>query len=191
MSDLTFARLRELNLPRCKRWHPEGAPPWDFDDWLLALGGEAGEALNVVKKLNRDRDGLAGNTKSRDDLVADLGTELADCVIYLDICVGWDFPERRIFLTSDYSAADVTSDTQYALIHYPEAKMTPSQRGNWLVKRIGMADRDDDEEGRAFWARQVYRALDGLAAEYDIDLGAATVAKFNATSERFGFPERL
>ena len=31
---LTFAHLREQNLPRCRRWHPAGAPPWQFEDWL-------------------------------------------------------------------------------------------------------------------------------------------------------------
>lgn len=33
--------------------------------------------------------------------------------------------------------------------------------------------------------------LDLLAAHYDIDVPAAVVAKFNAVSERYGFPERI
>jgi NTP pyrophosphatase (non-canonical NTP hydrolase) len=33
--------------------------------------------------------------------------------------------------------------------------------------------------------------LDKLAAHYDIDLREATVAKFNATSVKHGFPQRL
>lgn len=188
MTELTFARLREQNLPRCKRWHPEGAPPWALDDWLLAMGGEVGEALNVVKKLNRDRDGLVGNTRSRIELVESLGAELADAVIYLDICVGWDFPDRPVFLETDFD--DVRDDTEFAVRTYSSAAKSPSQLGNWLFKRAGL-DPDDNEDGRAFWARQVYRAADGLACHFGIDLKAAVVAKFNATSERFGFPERL
>jgi len=189
MANLTFSHLRDQNLPRCRRWHPEGAPPWSFSDWFLALGGEAGEALNVVKKLNRDRDGLAGNLKSHLALVDDLGGELADVVIYLDICLGWDFPERRLFEEFDF--AGIRADTSHAAANYPEAAMTPSERGNWLFKSIARVDDGDDVEGRAFWARQVFRATDALAYEFQIDLAGAVIVKFNLTSERFGFPERL
>ena len=79
------------------------------------MGGEAGEALNVVKKLNRERDGLTGNTIHGSELKAALANEIADTLIYLDL----------------------------------------------------------------------------LAARGGIDLAAAVVSKFNAVSEREGFPERL
>lgn len=49
------------------------------------MAGEAGEACNIVKKLNRERDGIIGNTKSVDALRADLADEIADTLIYLDL----------------------------------------------------------------------------------------------------------
>jgi len=115
MSELTFALLRLTNLSRCRRWHRGGLSEWSLSDWGVATAGEMGEALNVVKKLNRERDGISGNNKTIEELKQDLADELADVAIYLDI----------------------------------------------------------------------------MAASEGIDLGAAIASKFNRTSEKVGFPERL
>lgn len=112
---LTFAELRGANLSRCARWHPRGLTEWSLSDWGVATAGEMGEALNVVKKLNRERDGIAGNTSSVEELKAQLADEIADVAIYLDI----------------------------------------------------------------------------MAASEGIDLAEAIARKFNRTSEKVGFPERL
>lgn len=88
MDALTFDQLREVNGTRCLRWHPQGITSWSQSDWAVAIAGEAGEMCNVVKKLNRLRDGLVGNhgdDESRTALVAKLGKELADVVIYCDL----------------------------------------------------------------------------------------------------------
>lgn len=85
MTDLTFALLRERNLERVTRWHPSGLGEWTGSDWATATGGELGEAMNVQKKLNRCRDGLPGNEKTEEELHSDLGDELADTLIYLDL----------------------------------------------------------------------------------------------------------
>jgi NTP pyrophosphatase (non-canonical NTP hydrolase) len=119
--DLSFAELRAANLARNERWHPgkdgrgKGVDGWSLSDWICAVTGELGEAANIAKKLNRVRDGLAGNTQSEAELRGGFADELADVAIYLDL----------------------------------------------------------------------------LAASQGVDLGAAIAAKFNATSARVGFPERL
>ena len=82
---LTFNELRHKNAERCKLWHPGGVNDWSLSDWGVAMAGEAGEALNVIKKLNRERDGLVGNTQKQAELEAALGEELADVAIYLDL----------------------------------------------------------------------------------------------------------
>lgn len=112
---MDFATLRAANLSRCSRWHPRGLNEWSLSDWFTATMGELGEAANIAKKLNRERDGIAGNTMSADELKAELADEIADVAIYLDI----------------------------------------------------------------------------LAASEGIDLAAAIARKFNRTSEKVGFPERL
>lgn len=58
---------------------------WSLSDWITATLGELGEAANVVKKLNRVRDGIPGNAESEQELRQKLADELADTYIYLDL----------------------------------------------------------------------------------------------------------
>jgi NTP pyrophosphatase (non-canonical NTP hydrolase) len=85
-SHLDFATLRAANMSRVLRWHPGGLAEWSLSDWATAAAGEMGEACNVVKKLNRVRDGLTGNGDTAvAELDEQLGDEIADVVIYLDL----------------------------------------------------------------------------------------------------------
>jgi NTP pyrophosphatase (non-canonical NTP hydrolase) len=70
---------------RALRWHPAGLDSWSLSDWAVALAGETGELCNVVKKLNRVRDGIAGNKEHPESLRQMLGDEIADVYIYLDL----------------------------------------------------------------------------------------------------------
>lgn len=192
MSSLTFAALRAANLPRCRRWHPDGAPPWTFDDWLLALGGEVGEALNVVKKLNRDRDGLAGNTRTREELIADLASELADVVIYLDILLGWDQPS--VLLADEGKTPEPMGFDGFRKSRCQADRGTKlkedsaSRKGTRLLQVSGS---NIFAPAPRYLCTAILSCADRLADHFGIDLGNAVVTKFNATSDRFGFPERL
>lgn len=60
--------------------------------------GELGEAANIIKKLNRVRDGIRGNTETLEELREKLAEELADVAIYLDLmcqATGLDLEEIR------------------------------------------------------------------------------------------------
>jgi NTP pyrophosphatase (non-canonical NTP hydrolase) len=80
-------RFSIVNRQRCEA--PDGfnhkLTDWSLSDWMTAIAGEAGEAANVVKKLNRVRDGIAGNSETEAELRAKLARELADVFIYLDL----------------------------------------------------------------------------------------------------------
>lgn len=84
MDKLTFS---ERNRIRCESPHGFNHPlnAWSLSDWVTAVVGELGEAANIVKKLNRVRDGIPGNTETLDELRAKLADELADTFIYLDL----------------------------------------------------------------------------------------------------------
>lgn len=122
---LNLSEVRIINAARCERWHGEATtydktPPlstqWSGADWSNAMGGECGEAQNVVKKLRRGESGTPSKKDgTREELLAALGDEIADTILYGDL----------------------------------------------------------------------------LANYYGIDLSAAIRRKFNAVSEREGFPERL
>ena len=86
VSKKTFS---ERNRARCES--PNGfnhkLDSWSLSDWMTATLGELGEAANIVKKLNRVRDGIPGNVETEDELWAMLVDELADAAIYLDLLV--------------------------------------------------------------------------------------------------------
>lgn len=58
---------------------------WSLSDWVCALAGEVGEAANIVKKLNRIRDGLISDGPSVAELRLMLAKELADVMCYVDL----------------------------------------------------------------------------------------------------------
>lgn len=96
-TDISMRAFSAENLARCTAHHGFNHPleSWTLSDWMTATFGELGEAGNVVKKLNRERDGIPGNDKSTEELRQMLADELADTYIYLDLlalAAGIDLP---------------------------------------------------------------------------------------------------
>jgi NTP pyrophosphatase (non-canonical NTP hydrolase) len=75
------------NLLRCEspRGFNHKLNSWSASDWMVALTGELGEAANILKKLNRVRDGIPGNRHTPDQLREDLALEMADVYTYMDL----------------------------------------------------------------------------------------------------------
>lgn len=71
---LGFDRLRSANVQRCEDVFHQ-LDSWSPTDWACAAAGEMGEACNLIKKLRR----------GEDISLTDVGYELADTVIYLDL----------------------------------------------------------------------------------------------------------
>lgn len=80
---LDMETFQEVNAARARRWHEEGEP-WTLADWGNAMGGECGEAQNVIKKIRRIDTGTGGNAEgvTREGLIEELGFELADTIAY-------------------------------------------------------------------------------------------------------------
>jgi NTP pyrophosphatase (non-canonical NTP hydrolase) len=81
--------LRTKNIERQALWCPDETPDLLFR--AVELGGEVGEALNVVKKLERERHGWKGSRITIDKLAE----ELADIIICADLVAtasGIDLP---------------------------------------------------------------------------------------------------
>lgn len=72
-------KLRIANLERAKEWDPNNLLDSSF--FGNELGGEVGEAQNVIKKLERERLDIKGSR----DTVEHLAEELADVIIVIDI----------------------------------------------------------------------------------------------------------
>lgn len=84
---MTFEEFSEMNRCRCEA--PDGfnhqLSSWSLSDWVTAAVGELGEAANIVKKLNRVRDGVHGNKETEEELRAALRREIGDVGVYLDL----------------------------------------------------------------------------------------------------------
>lgn len=95
-----MSTFSERNRRRCEA--PNGfnhkLESWSLSDWMTATMGELGEAANVIKKLNRVRDEIPGNTETIHELRIKLRHELADAAIYLDLmaqAAGFDLETIR------------------------------------------------------------------------------------------------
>lgn len=84
---MTFGEFSQANRERCESAEGFNHPlaGWSTSDWMTATMGELGEAANVVKKLNRVRDGVPGNKQTADQLFEQLRKELGDVFVYLDL----------------------------------------------------------------------------------------------------------
>ncbi len=76
---MNFDSLRKSNQLRHQEWAGGKSLPLAFRG--VELGGEAGEACNEIKKIERIRLGIAGG---KEDLQA-LAEELADVIICVDL----------------------------------------------------------------------------------------------------------
>lgn len=82
---MEFDAFQEINEIRARRWHRGG--DWSLLEWCGAMGGEAGEAANIAKKIKRINDSLPNiqaGTKVTDEplLRLKLAREVADTQIY-------------------------------------------------------------------------------------------------------------
>lgn len=75
--------MRKFSIENRDRYHRLDS--WSLSEWMTATLGELGEAANIVKKLNRERDGIRGNSATAEALRLALRREIADTFIYLDL----------------------------------------------------------------------------------------------------------
>lgn len=74
-----YTTLRAANAARQAEWDPAAQISLSYRG--NEMGGECGEAQNVIKKLERERLGIRGSRAT----VSDLGSELADVLICADL----------------------------------------------------------------------------------------------------------
>lgn len=87
--DLTFNEFQRINAERARTWHGPDSVPWTGADWGNAMGGECGEAQNVIKKLRRVETAVVGRVDPAPaELVEKLGDELADTITYAFLVAG-------------------------------------------------------------------------------------------------------
>lgn len=112
---LTFKRLREINVQRCESGFGHKLDSWSVAEWGNATAGECGEACNVAKKILRFRDDVAGNKKSKSELEAELGREIADVLIYADLWAASQGIDLEETITKTFNAKSDEIGSEYKL----------------------------------------------------------------------------
>lgn len=164
------------NVARCTAPNGFNHPldSWSLDDWIVATMGELGEAANVLKKLNRVRDGIPGNSETPDMLVGMLADELADTYMYTDLTC------RSLGMNTPCPAptASVPASVSSAMVGAGIA-----------MGRMCHAALIDRKEGRlvALAAHALVYHLNEIASSHGIDLQAAIRSKFDRTSAKIGY----
>lgn len=114
VDNLTFERVRRINVARCNKWHPgfpEADDKWTGADWSNAMAGEAGEACNVVKKLRRAEFDLKGAVDdSPTELVDKLADEIADTFLYLQLLAEFYDIDMPAAIVRKFNAISVRED---------------------------------------------------------------------------------
>lgn len=112
----TLADLRACNVDRQAAWCPEQVPDLSFRG--NELGGEVGEALNVIKKLERERLGWRGSR----DTVEHLAEELADVVICADLAALTAGVDLMAAVKAKFDATSQKVGLPHRLLPTPDAK---------------------------------------------------------------------
>lgn len=209
MTPLTFADLRLANIGRSvlgRRLEYYSLP-----EMTIAVGGAVGDILNSVARLH----GLRLRLKSRvnaDQLRDRFADGLADSVIYLDLLLAraglGPFYENAVFDTrtfDDLRAAtikDFSNSTQDRDLSLLGCQLLD---GLEYLAQVSLADlgatngqntsTKPSGKSRALGiidASHIFLdRLDDFGFVAGIDLGAAVVAKFNSSSEKYGLTQRL
>ncbi len=196
---LDFNAFSRLNRERCEspRGFNHALTAWSSDDWMTAVIGEVGEAANLIKKLNRVRDGIPGNGYVlADDLKFRLGRELADVFIYADLLM------QRLDVGAEWIQYPVVGGragvyfSQLSQRAHVATLAPPGTPAHWLLRLtccIGEASRliwlyPDQSVLIAGSLADAFICLAQLFAAFGIDGETAIVDTFNAVSLRMGYP---
>lgn len=197
-ASLTFDQLRKANVDRLPTfrnakgvpYHRPDGSDWTLGEWINALGGEVGEAQNIIKKVQRGDFTL-------DEVIRDLMDEVADVQTYLDIIAyragvqifeGQSFGELRAATLKRYHAAKRTDQGSIGEM--------ASRLLRWAGDLAFIADQVREgkmklKNVREQFSKHVHAMeleLDTIAYACGIDLGAATAIKFNTVSVRVASP---
>jgi NTP pyrophosphatase (non-canonical NTP hydrolase) len=156
MTTITLAALREANIARDKEWNTgTERVPLSFRGNELA--GEAGEACNIIKKLERVRLGIKGSVSTTEALAE----ELADVVICADLTA----MECQINLAEAIEAKfnakseEIGLKTKLSALSHIEAAMAMLEAHGYVVSSAKRDLNEQIEEAIALLESEGYRIV--------------------------------
>lgn len=168
---MNMLNLHIANVARQKEWDPGKDISFSFR--ANELAGEAGEACNIIKKLERERLGIRGSRAT----LQELSDELADIIICVDLIamhIGSivDSGDKLVWLKNrSLSSLGANMMVSVGMICHIVESTDQSQ----LVSMLGI----------------LVQRTELIASSQKIDLDAAVCNKFNATSEKYNLTTRM
>lgn len=171
--------LRAANVARQAEWDPSDQITLSYRG--NELGGECGEAQNVIKKLERERLGIRGSRATRDQLAE----ELADVVICADLIAmaeGIDLDQavaakfnatsEKVGLATRLSGTAPTWKRNRTRIDLRGVCSTTIDYLKGTEHPLRGAPTDDDRDGHAAFIEQLQEHI------AEVRLGRASLAEF-------------
>ncbi|MBN9410873.1 MAG: hypothetical protein J0H69_17145 [Burkholderiales bacterium] len=178
---LTLNALQAAHAERQEEWCPDQKPDLSFRG--NELGGECGEAQNVIKKLERERRGWRGSR----DTVEHLGEELADVVHCATLCAITAGIDLEAAVIAKFNSTSEKNSLATKIAHPTEAAPaipegeTLADRLDWLADRQppGSQAQSDLYAAATIWRKHLKPSLLTQAApaavqgerEYQISAG--------------------
>jgi NTP pyrophosphatase (non-canonical NTP hydrolase) len=171
--------LRVANVTRNEEWENK-AKPFSLVFWANELGGEAGEACNILKKLDREHNyKVPGSRATLGALAEELG-DIVICCDLLGMAAKFEYPASS---WPTYPKLDEHDYSAYGAILLSSAGrvcgITLHYQTHHNVSQLAAVAR-----GLVADAKKVADVL-------GIDLARVTATKFNMTSEKLGWKTRL
>lgn len=174
-------KLRAANIARNAEWENPNKK-FSLVFWTNELGGEIGEAANILKKLDREINYKAKGSRAT---IGALTEELGDIIICCDL-IGMN--ENFHYPPVCWPVVPPMQSHNYSL--YGAMLLAGAGRANAIVIHSG--------DSNAAYLGPLTLVMRGLVTDtkkiadrLGIDLGAIVATKFNMTSEKLGFKARL
>lgn len=188
---LTAKRLRQVNVFRSEHEFNHKITDWSVAEWLCAMLGEVGEALSCIKKMNRIA--LLPNGKRGEELdihCEQLGSELADTLIYLDLlCARLGF--HRLPIDSRIDSFRTGSGRPDFDLHVITNAAIQMHRWSCKLSHFDDGIYDDETEIYAEDVSNFCNIIKYVARSAHIDLEKCIIQTFNHKSAQMGFKSRL
>lgn len=140
-----LTRLRSANVRRCMAVFHQNLWDWSILEWTGAMAGEAGEAVNLAKKIKRGDYVVGGSYEIKDlrqTIEEHIADEVADTVIYGDLALAALGVSLESAIIRKFNRVSQERGTDIVLHHQVLPDATTYH--NALVKLLGSACHGSD-----------------------------------------------
>lgn len=186
---LIYDNFQEAQIARVRAWEGGNPAAFPLSFYANELFGEAGEAANVIKKLDREKGGAPGSRATEEQLYDELA-DIMICLRNLSIKAGCGEMDERPHVSVTLFGAQRFTLSDYSC-----------RIGKWVGKVCDICSVGMDSETSILDLQSKLSKRIKMTAAYvrtlvrdkmpGFDLDDHTAKKWNATSLKVGLPHRI